>query len=389
MLDANRVLAALEARLEAFRQAETDLVEVLAVMESALETAVSLSQTEANSRLAAIPWPGARPTDDLDIFAGMVVPFAYRWNNHRQARQWALSALQGTPTFAVDGSQITPSKDVSLPIGLVQIGWFENPHKRDGRYSKAISLEILTADELARNGSLRDAFPDEAVNLRRFQGEIRRLIAYLEESDGRQPAPLCFFDGSLVISFVQTMHPQTQAAYVNVVKELLAVSEQTRIPVVGFVDSSYANDLTTMLKHLLNLSPDLHLSDAALLRPRMNWGDRSQVFICARDDQVLGKYYDQLCFTYLQTTTDNPPARVEFPWWVYRTGEHERLLDIIRAECIVGTGYPYVVETADAVAVLTAEDRERFYGLLQQFAEENQIPLRFSRKAISKRQRRM
>jgi hypothetical protein len=61
----------------------------------------------------------------------------------------------------------------------------------------------------------------------------------------------------------------------------------------------------------------------------------------------------------------------------------------VRAECIVGTGYPYCLETVDAVAVLTMEDRERFYRLFQEFAERENLALRFSRKAVSKRYRRI
>jgi hypothetical protein len=56
---------------------------------------------------------------------------------------------------------------------------------------------------------------------------------------------------------------------------------------------------------------------------------------------------------------------------------------------VVGNGYPYAVETADAVAVITVQDRERFYRTFQEFAEKEGLPLRFSRKAVSKRGRRV
>ena len=68
---------------------------------------------------------------------------------------------------------------------------------------------------------------------------------------------------------------------------------------------------------------------------------------------------------------------------------HEQVFDTVRAESVVGLGYPYVLETADAVAVLTMEDRERFYRLFQEFAAKQKLPLRFSKKALSKRGRRV
>jgi hypothetical protein len=64
-------------------------------------------------------------------------------------------------------------------------------------------------------------------------------------------------------------------------------------------------------------------------------------------------------------------------------------MDIVRAETVVGNGYPYPLETADAVAVLTMEDRERFYELFRQFAQRHDLPLRVSRKLLSKQQRRV
>jgi len=64
------------------------------------------------------------------------------------------------------------------------------------------------------------------------------------------------------------------------------------------------------------------------------------------------------------------------------------MLDLVRAECVVGGGYPYAVETADAVAVISYKDQQRFYALFQQFAEREGIALTLARKAMSKQSRR-
>jgi hypothetical protein len=55
---------------------------------------------------------------------------------------------------------------------------------------------------------------------------------------------------------------------------------------------------------------------------------------------------------------------------------------------IVGNGYPYVIETADAAAVITSREREAFYAIFQRFAQEHGITLRFSQKVRSKTRRR-
>ena len=80
---------------------------------------------------------------------------------------------------------------------------------------------------------------------------------------------------------------------------------------------------------------------------------------------------------------------MEIPAWVLEAGREDWVFDTIRAECVVGTGYPYALETADATAVLTAADREHFLALYQQFAENESLPLSFSKKALSKRGRRV
>lgn len=388
MLDEARVWEALAAKWAQFAQTQQELTEGQAFLAQGLARLLTLSLAAVNRELADVAHPGARPTHDLDIFAGLVVPFAHRWRNHQEAPTWARETLEGTTTFAVDGSQIAPSKDISLPIGLMQIAWFENPHSSNGRYVKNTVVEILAGDELRLLEPINPGFADELINRRRFLGELDALARYMEsQADAPPPKPICLYDGSLIVSFIRHLHPANQRQYIEAVERLAAVSERTRIPVAAFVDGSLVRDLVTLLQRFSGLTRS-PLSDAAFLRPRMTWGERSQVFICARDDGVEQDYYERFCFAYLKTTTDNPPARIEFPRWVYDAGEHERLLDAIRAECVVGLGYPYAIETADDAAVFAQEDRERFYALLQRFAAQNDTELRFSRKATSKRQRR-
>jgi hypothetical protein len=139
-------------------------------------------------------------------------------------------------------------------------------------------------------------------------------------------------------------------------------------------------------------SPQKVISDGVLLNRNMQWGDRSTVFRCAREDRVINyqgsKYYQDVLICYLKTTKDRPPARLEIPAWTLDEGILDSVIDIVRAECIVGTGYPYPLETADAVAVLTHQDRTRFHRLFQEFAEREDLSLQFSRKSISKHYRR-
>jgi hypothetical protein len=392
MFQRERVIAALEAKADRFAGYEAALTDTLAAYEQALVELEGLSKAEVEARLAGIPWPGARATIEQDQYPGIVVPFDQTWTNHEQARAWAREVLAGVPSVAVDGSQITPSKEISVPVGAVQIGWFVNPHDGEQPYVKDIHFEVLAPDELAGEDEDIVGFPDWRVNARRFVLECQRLVEAMHAARDKAVKPVCFFDGSLVLSFVQHLLPERQRLYVDAVMGLLAASKECRAPLVGYIDTSYANDLAAMLDALCGRRTRQRISDGALLRSRMGWGDRSVAYICAREDKVLpvdgSKYYEQVCFVYLKTTADRPPARLDLPRWLLEAGELERTLDIVRAECVVGNGYPYAVETADAVAVITIQDRERFYRVFQEFAEKEGLPMRFSRKAVSKRGRR-
>ena len=96
-----------------------------------------------------------------------------------------------------------------------------------------------------------------------------------------------------------------------------------------------------------------------------------------------------VAFVYFQSALDRPPARIEFPRWLLDDGVLDGVMDVVRAESVAGTGYPYPIESADAVAVISASDRAQFYSMFQDFAAREHLALSFSRKALSKDRRRV
>jgi len=393
MLSKPHVVQALEAKKSAFTQYQRQAGLQAKQYLDALTRLAKRSAPEILEALQGVPLSGARPSAERRAGQSLVRPFGPRWPNHREARGWAYETLEGVPTFAVDGSQIPPDLSYSIPVGAVQIGWFDNRHQPDGHYVKDLYFEVLAPEDLEEKESPRDAFPDIEVNVRRFELETQALTKYMLRSAGADPAPVCIFDGSFVISFAAQMRPALRRRYVNAVLDMLRASERTRVPIVGYVDNSHARDLVWMLHWLWPHSQTPTLCDGALLREQMRWGDRTEALVCARDDGLFREgdqlaYYDQVHLVYLKTTRERPPARLEVPAWLLEQGQLERVVDVMRAETIVGTGYPYAIETADALAVITREDRERFYRTFQEYAEALGLELRYARKALSKRQRR-
>lgn len=329
---------------------------------------------------------GAMPSAELSKFKSFAIPFPQIWKNHEESRKWAFEVLQNRTTFAVDGSQIPPTRDISMTVAAIQVGWFENPHSDKIRYEKNAEFFILSPGDLMPS-------PEEArVNERRIQEEVRKVREFLEKKKGwrerGERMPLAFYDNTLLVPF--PLSPKGASNYIELMQNLILLSAQTQVPLVGYVARSYAKDLLTFLDEfdVAKTDPKL-LHDADILFPEVLkfWGDRT-CFCYAKRTGLSESFGDTIGFVYLQTTSDATPARIDIPSWIYEKGLLNEVSDVIRAECIIGLGYPYALETADQTAVITTQDREMFNKALQDFAKEHNLNFTVSRKAASKGRRR-
>ena len=360
---------------------------------------------------------GARPSIEFDRwlvnaaqsrYRSPLFPFGREFANHEQARDWA-ECIEGVTTLAVDGSQLQPWRDASIPVALVQVGFFINPHSRTRPYTKDVRMEVLAPDELMEEHTTEeddetDRYPysEMEVTLRRYLLEIDTLCTQMQQcANAHRPddplhSPVVFFDGSLVVSFALTMPDIYRNRYIDAALSLLRTSEELRVPLIGYIDTSYARDIITMLRRLdaMQDRPVLRntgkIHDALLWYGHLQWGDRTPAMICSRGDilESYGAYRESVAFCYLQTTARRPPARLEFPRWMLDEGVLEPVLDVVRAEVIAGNGYPYAIETADAVSVITMQDRDEFYAQFQKFMEKQGVKFTFSTKSVSKSRRR-
>lgn len=366
-----------QSALQAFKLYQAALAEL--AEKSTLQVMEYLSSCNPDNR-------GAEPLEDLNQGDNWIVRSGLRWPNRDESKAWARSRIAGVSTFAVDGSQIYPSKDLSIPVALVQIGWYENPHDDALPYDKDIDLDVMTPADLRANNSGEPV--DRRVNMRRFEMEVNRLIEYMDDHSNCGNC-LAFLDGSLVVTFAEAFDQETRDFYVKWVVKLLKASEQYRVPLVAYIDTTYARDLAVLLQHTCHLPAIDSIHDAPLIAKGMQWGDRTPLFRCRRPG-ILSQYAataNRIAFTYLKAH-DGYPVRLEMPVWVYEMGRHEHVLDWVRCEIIAGGGYPYVIETADQTAVLRSPDRQLFMRLLQDWADREDLNLRLSRKMVSKVRRR-
>jgi hypothetical protein len=428
MLYTEKLLAELERQRDAFASYSARFGRQIEAYRAALGSLGERYPTAATLEAALSAREqvsGARPTAEYDRWRALqpaqgktapAISFAPTFANHEEARAWA-ECLRGVTTVAVDGSQLLPWRDASLPVAIVQAGVYENPHEPPAPYLKDVVTVVLTPEELFAADDTEDerdetrmsvaGQAERMVHLRRFELEVETLIArmrvHAERRAGGRVEPECpivvLCDGSLIVSFARRMAPSYRERYLRAEHRLLAASEEYRAPLVGYIDTSLARDIVMMLRALPTTGDALPapraVSDALLWRGALGWGDRTPAFLAARADlpgeepQRAEKLGQDVAFVYFQAALDRPPARVEFARWILDAGLLDQMMDAVRAETIVGNGYPYPIEAADAVAVITTEDRARFYRLFQEFAEREGLPFGFSRKALSKSRRRV
>jgi hypothetical protein len=363
---------------------------------------VKIRERVASHRGSRVTYPSA----ELDERRSVVVPFEPVWRSHEEARAWAFAVLAGRTTFAADGSQIYPGREVSMPVGAVQVASFENPHAVGVDYVKEAHFRVVSPGELLEHERAYES-PDQIIGLKRFELEAETIRAFLERKKNwrarGERMPVAFLDGTLLIS---SRRKGTEMlffkAYAEALTELVLASREAEVPVVGYIDQSFAPDLRDLIEALDPSVRQTNVYDAQLLRAATQedagapllraWGDRTIFWHCQRAN-LADKFYDEhdapvVGFVYMQTTAEGYPARLDVPAWVYEAGLLEETVDTVRAECVVGNGYPYAIETADAAAVMTARDREQFLRVMQDFAAREKFDFRIARKASSKARRR-
>lgn len=394
MLYPEKVRRALEDSLVSFREWDSRHAEEIEAYAGGLDGLAEMSAAEIEALMEGKANPGALPSEEHG--SPLVIRFPQQFSCHEEARAWAFEHIQGITTLAVDGSQIPPSKDYSYGVAAIQVAWFENRHQGTGPggYVKDARFELLPPNLMLDTGEESGSLVQE-VNCRRFRGEVAEIVRHMRKWERTTQPQVGFFDGSLVASFATLSGNAAGRPYVDALLELLAISRERRIPVVGFVDTSYSKDLCTLLAHLGRLPLPARVNDAHLLRGRLQWGDRTRAFVCARDQTLQHYKRDEedfsreVAFFYLQTTGDGPPARVDIPRWVVQEKLVDYVADVIRCEVIAGTGYPYCFEAVDAAAVLSVPDREAFYAEVSAFCQRHGMRLRLAPKAASKRRRRV
>ncbi|MBC7109641.1 MAG: DNA double-strand break repair nuclease NurA [Archaeoglobi archaeon] len=270
----------------------------------------------------------------------------------RDYLRWASEICKSSVIAAVDGGQINPDRTLYPPVGLVQSVAFVNFH--NGRYERLSEVElVIPEDEYTRF--------EELTSLKRFLLECR-MIKNVMESFGNENLYI-LYDGSLIASFLGELSSEIRREYLRNLNEILKLSEELRVPLVGYVDLSYARDLLNEIEMIRG--ERIRGFDAKVIRERLkNWGDCTPVFVAKRE--ITGSYEKKICYTYFLKSKRVPPSRIEFPFWM--KDMKREVVNIVLSQCILGGGgYPYALESADKLAHIGRKDRERFKTMVMKY----------------------
>lgn len=385
MLDLSHLTRALTAKRAHFSRYDRQAASARKQYREAWTRLRRLGPAGLSAPIPADARPGARLGREWAASHAGIVGGGCAFGSHAEAHAWAAEQLAGRMTVGVDASQIEPLPDVTLPVAVVQVARFLNPHQADIPYVKAAETHVLSPVELT-GGELE---PKSELVCRRFELETAALADQLRELAGQRPLPVAFYDGPLVISFADRAGPPAQARYLKAMRQLLAASRETGIPLVGYIDSSQARDLASLVAATHGLDEDHAPIDALLVADDLAWGQRTAAAACTRPGvwQQLETAAGGIDFCYVRVHA-GLPARLEFPRWVTEAGLLPQVVAAVLAECVAGQGFPYALEVADATAVLSVADRDLFRRTLEAFAATEGFPLPRSHKALSKGRRR-
>ncbi len=238
-------------------------------------------------------------------------------------RGWWLKFLDRKRVVGVDGSQISPMRELGIPIGVVQVAKFWVIHGI-GKYGVNYKTAFVGVEQ--------------SMDLVRFELEMNVLK---EEMDGKS---WLFIDGSL------SPFPSDQRlrdSYISKTREIVEVSEDTKTPVVGHVDKSFSKDLAKSL--------GLDVYDVFLLSGIM------EPFSYTRP------FGDWIKYTYV-SVYPTAPVRVEYPAWM--EDMHDEVVRMVVAECLLGKtrGYPYVLERAHNYSCIDAKARTNFMKAIKSYS---------------------
>jgi hypothetical protein len=366
------------------------------VNEGRLDAAVRLYEIAANDDAALVerfaafeeistpPWLVAGPVEPLGTIKRLPpVPGAFT-------------------VVATDGSQMAPSHHEIALCYVINVGRIlytygtgEMP-LQDSRPS----LHHREGDMRPVIGGRSVALSEEVLGALRDVAERQALVGLAERAVERGHPAVALSDGTLVLWTLEDKPEDVREALLADHLACLDRLRALRVPVAGYLSGSRAMEVANLLRLAacpkerliceacaLESPPceteHLPLGDRRLWERRLAPGERSPLF--ASRSAIVSRYGPhRIQFFYLHVGAEI--ARIEVPAWV---AEDAELLDRVHAlafdQAQKGMGYPITLQEAHNQAVVTREDRARFFSLLAGRMQQLGVRVSQSNKQLKKR----
>lgn len=370
---------------------------------------------EAMSRLmrGAPVWIETQSRIEIGRTSWMLAHWTERPDAVYDAPERPVSSL----VMATDGSPIIADRHDPVLCYVINIGTIVL------RYGAASSATLRSKPMLAApDETLLNVFhgDQEPISRQRFSNrfrleEARALAETIEQECAapNSPPAVALVDGSLIFWQLESERDAAySAATLAAFEQTLDRARRLNVPVAGYISSSLSKDVVNALRIVACEFPkpdcETHcntrigtpeytpppcsgaegVTDTDLFALLLQPGQRSTVFWSS--SKILKSYapHNRVGFFYLNTGRE--VARVEIPAW---TAQDPLLLAQTHALCLdqalKGDGYPVALAEAHEQAVVRGAERAAFFALLERQGVGEGIPATTTRKALSKRARRI
>ncbi len=338
---------------------------------------------------------------------------------------WLVAGLESSPSLSyplpaapesfsvlgADGSQIeidrhSPAHCFLLNFGIIRLDYGDRPDAMLGNYPILYSRpeEMSIRDSRGHEQPIEGAL----LGLKRGVEECRQLALIASQTD--HPS-LALLDGTLALWGLEA-YPEfvtkelLDKGFLKALDDIKKQSQSKELAVASYISYPGANEVVNALRIMLcpyqpvdcdrfcprtgaasNRKCDsvAGVSDRELFSELLKPGERSAVFSSL---STIMKHYGEHRVKFFYVRVEDEVARVEAPAWV---ADNNDLLELAHAlvfdQCRRGQGYPVALAEAHEQAVVTAADRNLFWGLVEQAMSDQRLTPQVSAKSSSKRTR--
>jgi hypothetical protein len=370
----------------------------------------ALAEAGRRLRESAPKWEGVQARIEESKTSWLLA----EWREPPDGRFVALPRPTPCVVYAADGSQLISDRHDFALCYLLNIGLIALRYGPDASASLSSHPTLHCAEddpEEIPQGE-QAAIAPRRLAMRRLLAECAALTDRIETAPDNAPA-LALLDGSLILWPLESETESFRDESLTAFQEHLDTACEKRVPLAGYISRPASRDVVNALRvavcpherancdhHCENRNKPRPLfepppcqgtervTDADLFASVLRPGERSAVF--GSRSKILGQYRPEHDIQFFYLHTGDEVARVEIPHWVAADPEllartHTLCLDQIEK----GDGYPVALAEAHEQAIIRAPERDAFFHLMEcQFVATGQ-PVAISRKAVSKRTRRI